>query len=250
MKAIVLAAGYATRLYPLTLSKAKALLPLAGKPILNYIVDELNTIPLLDEIFIVSNHRFAKDFETWNKSQNYRTQITIVNDGTLSDETKLGAIGDMELVVRKYSLNEDLLVIAGDTYFTFKLIDFFNFFERYQRDCLLVKEINENTQLQRMGVVEIDSRNQIIGFEEKPRVPKSNKASFAGYIYRRDTLPLIGDYLSKGFNPDAPGNFPAWLYKIKEVYAYSFNGDCFDIGTPESYQEVNAFVKNTTIKSN
>ena len=94
-----------------------------------------------------------------------------------------------------------------------------------------------------MGVVEIDSRNQIIGFEEKPQVPKSNKASFAGYIYLQSTLPLIKNYLSKGLNPDAPGNFPAWLYKIKEVYAYSFNGDCFDIGTPESYQEVDAIVK-------
>ncbi|HOI25516.1 MAG TPA: nucleotidyltransferase family protein [Caldisericia bacterium] len=243
MKAIVLAAGYATRLYPLTLNKAKALLPLAGKPILNYLMDELDKLPLLDEVFIVSNDRFAQDFDAWKKAQNYRVRITVVNDGTKSDETKLGAIGDMELVIRKYLLNEDLLVIAGDTYFTFKLIDFYHFFERCQRDCLLVKEINDNKQLQRMGVVEIDSRNQIIGFEEKPQVPKSNKASFAGYIYLQSTLPLIKNYLSKGLNPDAPGNFPAWLYKIKEVYAYSFNGDCFDIGTPESYQEVDAIVK-------
>lgn len=248
MKAIVLAAGYATRLYPLTLSKAKALLPLAGKPILNYIVDELDTLPKLDEIFIVSNHRFANDFVTWSKSQAYQAQITIVDDGTSSDETKLGAIGDIELVIKEHCLDADLLVIAGDTYFSFKLLDFYNFFEQYRRDCFLVKEINDIKQLQRMGVVELDPSHKVIGFEEKPNSPKSNKASFAGYIYLKDTLPLFKHYLSLGLNPDAPGNFPAWLHMIKDVYAYAFEGDCFDIGTPDSYNEVNELVKKTLAK--
>jgi glucose-1-phosphate thymidylyltransferase len=248
MKAIVLAAGYATRLYPLTLNKAKALLPLAGKPILNYIVDELDTLPKLDEIFVVSNHRFAEDFETWNKAQTYKARINIVNDGTVSDETKLGAIGDIELVIKEHSLEEDLLVIAGDTYFTFKLLDFYNFFEQYRRDCFLVKEIDDIKQLQRMGVAELNECNKVIGFEEKPLIPKSNKASFAGYIYLRETLPLFQNYLSQGLNPDAPGNFPAWLHKYRDVYAYAIDGECFDIGTPESYQEVNDLVKKTLTK--
>jgi glucose-1-phosphate thymidylyltransferase len=245
MKAIILAAGYATRLYPLTENQPKALLPIAGKPILDYIVDEMDTISEISEIFIVSNHKFAQHFMDWAKHRQSNAKISIVDDGTLSDETKLGAIGDIQLVISKHAIKEDLLVIAGDTFFTFKLKAFFDYYHELQHDCFLVKEINDLPQLQRMGIAELDHKQQVIGFEEKPQNPASNKASFAAYIYRSDTLPLFKSYLDNGGNPDAPGNFPAWLYKIKDVYAYIFEGECYDIGTPASYEEVNELVKKS-----
>ncbi len=239
MKAIVLAAGYATRLYPLTIRQPKALLPIAGKPILNYIADQIVSIPQINEIMVISNHKFAPHFLEWEDQQNYRCPITIINDGTTSDKNKLGAIGDIQLALERQNIQEDVLIIAGDTYFTFSLQDFYLFYEQKQKDCFLAKEINDLSQLQRMGVIETDEQCKVTGFEEKPKQPKSNLASFAGYIYRKDTLPLFKQYLNEGGNSDAPGFFPAWLLKKKDVYAYIFHGDCFDIGTPESYHEVN-----------
>lgn len=239
MKAIILAAGYATRLYPLTLHVPKALLPIADKPILDYIVEELVSIPVMKEILVVSNHRFADQFDAWKKTASYPVPVSIINDGTTSDQNKLGAIGDIQLVLSKVPVEEDLFVIAGDTFFTFPLLDFYRYYEAIRKDCFLVKTISDTEQLRRMGVVEINQIQQVIGFEEKPQNPKSDKASFAGYIYRQDTLPLFRVYLEQGRNPDAPGHFPAWLHTLKEVYAYPFEGECYDIGTPESYQEVN-----------
>lgn len=239
MKSIILAAGYATRLYPLTLDKPKALLPIANKPIIDYIVEELTTIPVMNEIVVVSNHRFADQFHDWASSREYPLPIRIVDDGTTSDENKLGAIGDIQLVLSTMLIDEDLLVIAGDTFFTFHLLDFYYFYNSFRKDCFLVKEIHDKKKLCRMGVVELDSFQKVIGFEEKPKEPKSSHASYAAYIYRQDTLPLFKTYLEQGMNPDAPGNFPAWLHTFKEVYAYIFQGDCFDIGTPDLYEEVN-----------
>lgn len=239
MKAIILAAGYATRLYPLTLNTPKALLPIAQKPILDYIVEELITIPLMREVIIISNHRFADHFNRWADSSRYSVPVSIVDDGTTSDENKLGAIGDIQLVLSQTPIEEDVLVIAGDTFFTFHLLDFYRYYESIQKDCFLVKTISDTAQLRRMGVVQLNSMQKVIGFEEKPEQPKSDKASYAAYIYRQDTLPLFKTYLDLGKNPDAPGHFPAWLHTIKDVYAYIFQGECYDIGTPESYQEVN-----------
>jgi glucose-1-phosphate thymidylyltransferase len=239
MKAIILAAGYATRLYPLTLNKPKALLPIANKPILDYIAEELITIPVMSEMIVISNHRFVDHFYQWADSTKYSIPLRIVDDSTTNDENKLGAIGDIQLVLTQTPIEEDLLVIAGDTFFTFHLLDFYRYYESIQKDCFLVKTIQNVQQLRRMGVVQLNKMQRVIGFEEKPQQPKSEKASYAAYIYRQDTLPLFHTYLNQGKNPDAPGNFPAWLHTFKDVYAYTFQGDCYDIGTPESYKEVN-----------
>jgi len=135
MKAIILAAGYATRLYPLTLSTPKALLPIAKKPIIDYIVEELITIPVMREIIVISNHRFANHFYAWAGSTKHSVPVRIVDDGTTSDENKLGAIGDIQMVLSQTPMEEDLLVIAGDTFFTFHLLDFYRYYESIQRDC-------------------------------------------------------------------------------------------------------------------
>lgn len=242
MKSIILAAGYATRLYPLTKNKPKALLPICNKPILNYIVDEIESIQEINEILIVSNDKFYNDFVFWANSNNSTVPIKIINDNTTNDQNKLGAIGDINLVLKKENINEDVLIIAGDNFFTFKLKDFYNFYTNVDKDCILVKEMKDQNQLKRMGIAELDLNNKVIGMEEKPKNPKTNIAVYAAYIYKKDTLKLIEKYLNEGNNPDAPGFFPSWLYDKKDVYAYKFKGECYDIGTHESYKQVNEII--------
>ena len=240
MKALILAAGYATRLYPLTKDTPKALLPVKGKPILDYITDEIETIEEINEIVIISNDRFIGDFEDWAKTRQETSakKITVINDGTTSDENKLGAIGDMWYAIDKLNIDEDIVVIAGDNLFTYRLKDSFDTFTSRKMDMILAKQIPILSELQRMAVGILDSNNLIVDMEEKPKNPKSEIAFFATYYYKRETLPLIKEYLDEGNTPDAPGNFPSWLYTRKPVLAYLFEGDCIDIGTPESYEEV------------
>ena len=238
MKAIILAAGYATRLYPLTLNMPKALLEVGNQTVLDYIVDEIETIGEINEIFIVSNHRFANHFYDWRKRRIFNTRVKIIDDGTISDENKLGAIGDINLVIKKENINEDILVIAGDNLFTFKLMDFYQFYLNKKTDCILVQEKEELEELKSMGVVRVNEDNKVLQFQEKSNQPISNIAVYASYIYLKDTLPLITQYLVENNNPDAPGYFPAWLYNKKDIYAYRFNGECYDIGTHKSYDEV------------
>lgn len=238
MKAIILAAGYATRLYPLTLNKPKALLDVGGKAIIDHICEEIETINTIDEIFVVTNDKFYKDFINWEKTKTSIKRIKIINDGTSSDETKLGAIGDIKLIINSENIDDDLMIIAGDNLFTYKLKDFYNYFEAVQGDCVCVQELDDLNELRRVAVAQLDDNNRVLQLEEKPQEPKSNIAVYASYIYRRDTLPLFNTYIAEGNNPDAPGHFPAWLYKRKPLYAFVFDGECYDIGTHESYNFV------------
>lgn len=238
MKAIILAAGYATRLYPLTRNKPKALLPIGGKPIIDYIVEQMDTLEALDEIYVVTNSRFAGQFREWAEQAGYRTPLCILDDGTTSDENRRGAIGDISFVINEKKIDDELLVIAGDNFFTYSLKEYAAFFHQKKCDCVCVKEWADETELSQFGVALLDTDGRVLDIEEKPEKPKSNMAVFAAYFYRQDTVPLFAKYLAEGNKPDAPGNFPAWLYKRKAVYAYAFEGECYDIGTPESYREV------------
>ncbi len=244
MKAIILAAGYATRLYPLTIDKPKALLPIAGKPILDYIVDEIETIDEIDELIVVSNHKFYPNFESWSKERKSRLKVIVLNDNTTDDTNKLGAIGDIEYAIEKLGISDDILVMAGDNIFTFALKDYYDAYIEKNSDMILVKEMSKIEDLQRMANVELDTDGKVIGMVEKPPKPKTNLAAFASYIYKKDTVPMIKKYLDEGNNPDAPGFFPSWLFKHKDVCAYTFSGECYDIGTPESYKEVNEIFEN------
>lgn len=239
MKAIILAAGYATRLYPLTKDRPKALLDIAGKPIINYILDEIETLPDVDKVYVVSNAKFFDAFCNWQKTLDGRIATEIVNDGTTDDSNKLGAVGDINFTVDNCKIDDDLLVIAGDNIFTFKLKDYYDFFKSKNADTILVKRLERIEDLRRMANVETDETGKVLEMVEKPQNPKTNLAAFASYIYKKDTLPLIKQYLDEGGNPDAPGFFPSWLHKIRPVYAYEFCGECYDIGTHESYKEVN-----------
>lgn len=239
MKAVILAAGYATRLYPLTIDKPKALLPIAGKPIIDYIVDEIETIGAIDELVVVSNHKFYPHFTKWSEERQSRLKLIVLNDNTTDDTNKLGAIGDVEFAIESLGLDDDLLIMAGDNIFTFALKDYYDSFEKKDCDQILVKELDSIDDLRRMANVETDENGMVTDMVEKPQNPKTNLAAFASYIYKKDTVPMIKQYLDEGNNPDAPGFFPSWLYRHKPVYAYKFTGECYDIGTPESYKEVN-----------
>ncbi len=238
MKAIILAAGYATRLYPLTLHTPKALLPINQKAIIDYIVEELNTIQEIDAIYVVTNHRFADDFTTWAKTAPGKTPIEVIDDGTTDDTNKKGAVGDIGFVIEQKQIDDELLVIAGDNFFTYSLQDYVNFYREKGHDCVCVKKWPNREELKQFGVALLDADGKVLDIEEKPAQPKSDTAVFATYLYKQDTVPLFAEYLAAGNNPDAPGNFPAWLYRRKDVYAYTFSGECYDIGTPESYREV------------
>lgn len=238
MKAIILAAGYATRLYPLTLHTPKALLPINQKAIIDYIVEELNTIQEIDAIYVVTNHRFATDFQAWAKTAPGKIPIEVLDDGTTDDTNKKGAVGDIGFVIEQKQIDDELLVIAGDNFFTYSLRDYVDFYREKGHDCVCVKKWPNREELKQFGVALLDTDGKVLDIEEKPAQPKSDTAVFATYLYQQDTVPLFAEYLAAGNNPDAPGNFPAWLYRRKDVYAYTFSGECYDIGTPESYHEV------------
>jgi len=239
MKAVILVAGYATRLYPLTLNTPKALLPIGGKPIIDYITDEINTIDDIDEIFVVSNHKFYNNFLRWAEERQNLKKITVINDGTTTEETRKGAIGDILFTVREKSINDDLMVIAGDNFFTYKLSDYYNYFKSIGHDCVCVKEFPDREMLKHFGVALIDEDGKVIDFEEKKENPKSNKVVYATYIYKKETIPLFEEYAKQGNKLDAPGYFIQWLFKEKDLFAYEItDGDCFDIGTHKAYDEI------------
>lgn len=243
MKAIILAAGYATRLYPLTINKPKALLKINEKSILDFICEEIETIDEINEIIVISNARFYHQFINWSSNKISSKPITVMNDGTSTDEDKLGAIGDISFLIKERHINESILVIAGDNLIDFSLLDFYKYYLSVSSDCLCVYNLEDEKELQRMGIAIIDENSKVIDFQEKPKYPRSNIAVTACYIYKKDTLPLFDHYLSLGLNKDSPGNFPAWLYSVKPVYAYTFKGTCYDIGTPEAYAEVQRLYK-------
>ncbi len=243
MKALILAAGYATRLYPLTLDKPKALLTVGKQTILDFVVDQINSIDSIDTIYLVTNSRFYSQFIEWKNAKKISKEIVIVDDNTTSDETKLGAIGDIEFVINSQKIDDDLLIMASDNIFTFHLKDFYNYFKDKNTDTILVKKINSIDDLKRMANVVTDDNGLVQEMVEKPSVPISNLAAFASYIYKKETLKLFKEYLDSGNNPDAPGFFPSWLCRKKSIYAYEFNGECYDIGTHKSYEEVNKIFK-------
>lgn len=242
MIALILVAGYATRLYPLTKDKPKPLLPVNGKPMLDYIMDELDTLPDISRIYLVSNHRFAGHFEDWAIEYRKHTPgipVQVMDDGTESEDDRKGAIGDIQFVIEQIAPQEDMLIVAGDNLFTYRLADVHKHFMKIQKDMLVAISIPQKDRLQQFAVADLDENGKILHLEEKPQNPKSNTAIFAVYFYKKETLPLFSEYLNEGNSPDSPGNFPAWLYKRQDVYAFRANGICIDIGTPETYKEVN-----------
>ena len=238
MKCIVLAAGYATRLYPLTENQPKPLLEVAGKSILDHAMEKIDRVDDINEVIIVTNDKFAGHFEEWKNSATYSKSLTVVNDGTLTNDTRLGAIGDIQYVIDQLKIDDDLMIIAGDNLFEFELSDFASFFYEKDSDCITTYHEASDAQLKRAGVIEIDGESRVLSFEEKPEQPKSSFCVPAFYLYQKDTLPFFQKYLEEGNNPDAPGHFVPYLIKHKAVHAFQFEGKRYDIGTLESYEAV------------
>lgn len=243
MKAILLVAGYATRLYPLTKNMPKALLDIGGKAILTYIYEEIETLNAVDEVYVVTNHKFYDHFLKWSKEIKSSKKITVIDDGTTNENNRRGAIGDIKYTIDEKKINDDIIVIAGDNFFTYKLRDMYDYYNTIKDDCVCVKQIDNVEELKAFAVANIDENNQIIQLEEKPQIPKTNIAVFATYIYKKSTINLFTEYLQQGNKPDAPGYFVEWLYRKKPVYTYEFKGECYDIGTAESYERVKNLYK-------
>lgn len=233
MKCLILAAGYATRLYPLTENFPKPLLEVGGKPILDWLIDDMSKTNLIDEYIIISNHKFASIFKEWSNGR-----YTILDDGTSSNETRLGAVKDIQYAIEQLNLDDDLLVMAGDNLLDFSLSGFINFAKEKQATCVMRYYEADEARLHKTGVAEIDDKGLILSMEEKPKEPKSHWCVPAFYCYTREDARLIKKGIEAGCGTDAPGSFIAWLCGQTRVFAWEMPGRRYDIGNLESYEEV------------
>ncbi len=239
MNVLILAAGYATRLYPLTLNKAKPLLVVGGKPIIEWLVDNLAGIPDLETIYVVTNDKFAEDFQAWSQSYQKRHpefKFKIVNDGSTSDDDKLGAIGDINFVVNHENLSQtSLLIAAGDNLFTNSLVDFVEY-ARNTDVTVAAYDVGDSEAIKKYGNVAVDAEGIITRFEEKPQKPHGTLAAIALYYYPPPVLSLLRTYLAAGNNADQPGRFVQWLYTRKPVKTFQIKGRWLDIGSKETLE--------------
>ncbi|MGB2875342.1 MAG: nucleotidyltransferase family protein [Gaiellaceae bacterium] len=239
MKAVVLAAGYATRLYPLTRDRPKALLPIAGKPLLEHLLASLEPVRRLEDIVLVTNAKFAEAFQDWARA--YPREVRILDDGTNDEASRLGAIGDLALAIRTCRLEDDLLVLAADNLFGERLDGFAEFGLEKDAPALGVYDVGDLDAIRNYNSIELADDDRVVYFEEKPERPRSTLTGIALYFYPRRMLGLVDQYLAEGRNPDQPGRLVEWLYSREPVYAWRVPGRWFDIGTPETLAEADRF---------
>jgi glucose-1-phosphate thymidylyltransferase len=242
MKVLILAAGYATRLYPLTLTQPKPLLPVAGRPMIEYVLDNLAPIGGLERVYVVTNAKFANHFQQWADGYHAghpKLDFTIVNDGSTDDSNKLGAIGDLHLVVTREQLDDDLIVVAGDNLFSQPLGDFGRYCREVNAPVLAVYDVGDLEQIKKYNAITLDADQRITFFEEKPKQPASTLTGIALYYYPRTVLPLIRQYVAEGNNPDQPGRLVQWLYPRVPFYTWRVPGLWYDIGSKETLEEAN-----------
>lgn len=242
MKLIILAAGYATRLYPLTLNQPKPLLPVAGKPMLEHVLDNIATVPSIDHAHIVTNAKFAGHFQTWAVGYhrpNLNFGFTIVNDLSTDESNRLGAIGDLHLVITERGVDDDIIVVGGDNLFSDDLAEFGEFCVQKSAPVLAVYDVGDLEEIKKYNAIEIDDDSRITFFEEKPASPKSTLTGIALYYYPKSALPLIREYIAEGNNPDQPGRLVQWLYKRLPFYTWKVPGLWYDVGSTETLEEAN-----------
>jgi len=243
MNVLILAAGYATRLYPLTLHKAKPLLEVAGKPMIEWVLDNLAPVPDLETVYVVTNNKFVKDFQTWAEGYRQRQSgltLKIIDDGSTDDSDKLGAIGDIDLVLTReeHLAKSDLIIVAGDNLFSEPLLDFAKC-AKDSEAMLATYDVGNLEAIKKYSGITIDSAGIITKFEEKPPAPKTTLTGIALYYFSRAVVPLFRTYLAAGNNPDQPGRFIQWLYTRKPVKTHQIRGTWFDIGSKETLEEAN-----------
>lgn len=243
MNALILAAGYGTRLKPHTDHTAKPLLPVAGRPLIEHCIDWIAASGEVARVLVVTNQRYWEGFQHWSRGFASPLPLTLINDGSTTNENRLGAIRDIELVIEREAADDDLLAMAGDNIFTFALADFVRFFQAKRSPVVAAHALDDVEKLRRTGVVQLDAHDRVIDFEEKPASPKSNLGVPPLYIYPRRSLGRFRQYLANPVNPDAPGHFIAWLHKQDDVYAFRFEGDRYAIDDAASYKWVDAVMR-------
>jgi glucose-1-phosphate thymidylyltransferase len=228
MNVLILAAGYATRLYPLTQTVAKPLLPLAGRPMLDYLLDRIREVDDVTGVHVVTNHKFAAGFEEWAASRD----VQVHDDGTTSEDDRLGAIGDIGFVIERAGLEGDeLVVIAGDNLFDYRLADVVDWWRgKGEASAVVLYDVGSLELVRKYSNVELDENERLLSFVEKPDEPKTTLVATAAYFYHRAHVPLVREYLETGNPPDQPGRLVAWLVPRVPVYGYTAGGDWRDIG--------------------
>lgn len=246
MKCLILAAGYATRLYPLTENFPKPLLKVGEKTILDWLIDDIDASGCIDEYIVISNHKYAHHFEEWaaGKTQN----IIVADDGTSTNDTRLGAVKDIQYAIEKMNIEDDMLVIAGDNVLDFSLCIFIDYARKKKSSCIMRYYEPDENKLHKTGVAQVDEQDRITGMEEKPALPKSHWCTPPFYYYTREDAGLIGKGIESGCGTDAPGSYIAWLCTQTPVYAMEMPGHRYDIGNLESYKMVQKTYKGITSK--
>ena len=239
MKCLILAAGYATRLYPLTENFPKPLLKVGEKTILDWLIDDIDAAGLVDEYIVISNHKFAHIFEQWASSCHPESKrITVLDDGTSTNETRLGAVRDIQFAVEQLGLDDDLLVIAGDNLLDFSLVRFIKYAREKGTTCIMRYYEPAVEKLRKTGVATVDENDLVLSMVEKPADPQSHWCCPPFYFYRRSDVPLVKVGIDNGCGVDAPGSFIAWLSGVTPVHAWEMPGHRYDIGNLASYEEV------------
>ena len=240
MKNIVIAAGYATRLYPLTENFPKPLLKIGERSILDRILDDVDGIEDIDEHIIVTNHKFAEIFNNWvseRKQKPGTKPIRIIDDGTTDNENRLGAVKDLLLAIDEFDINDDIMVLAADNVLDFSFQGFVDFFKQKNTSVIMCHHEPELYKLQRTGVIAVDDDMKVLEMQEKPEHPVSNWAVPPFYIYKKNDLPVIRDCLNHGCGFDAPGNLAHYLVNATTIHAWIMPGSRYDIGSLDSYKE-------------
>ena len=236
MKCLILAAGYATRLYPLTENFPKPLLKVGNKTILDWLIDDIDASGEVDEYVVISNHKYAHHFDDWAASKDVK--ITVVDDGTETNDTRLGAVRDIEFAIDKLMLDDDMLVIAGDNVLDFSLTKFIAYVKEKNTSAIMRYYEPDEKKLLKCGVVTIDEDDRILRMTEKSPTPETHWCTPPFYYYTRSDAKLIGDAIADGCGTDAPGSYIAWLAKKRPVHAMEMPGKRYDIGNLESYEKV------------
>lgn len=244
MKCLILAAGYATRLYPLTENFPKPLLKVQDKTILDWLIDDIDTSKEVDEYIVISNHRFAHHFDAWAKTKPQR--ITVVDDGTETNETRLGAVRDIQFAIEQLQLDDEMLVIAGDNLLDFSLTKFIAYAKEKGTSCMMCFYEADTKRLQNFGNVSKDEHDRITKMVEKPKIPPSNWCATPFYYYTRQDAGLVKKGIEAGCGTDAPGSYIAWLSQQTAVHAMEMPGSRYDIGNLESYETVQKMYKGVT----
>ena len=246
MKCVILAAGYATRLYPLTENFPKPLLKVGEKTILDWLLDDIHTSGLTDEYIVISNHKFAHHFQDWADARDL--PITVVDDGTDSNETRLGAVRDIQFAIDKLGLDDDLLIIAGDNVLDFSLVRFIRYAMEKNTSCVMRYYESDEKRLTKSGVAELGEGEVLLSLEEKPALPKSHWCTPPFYFYKAEDGRKIRDAIADGCGTDAPGSLVAWMCRHATLHSMEMPGSRYDIGNLESYQRVQKTYRGITKK--